>query len=103
MAGGGQAGGHRGPTAAAAPPEATGRPEAAPAPKTPEPRGPIHRRLESRQGQSYDALLERNSDGWSLTIVQLPRQLGVGKPDLQEICPDYAAAEKTLREFVRTH
>ena len=25
------------------------------------------------------------------------------KPDFQEICPDYATAEKTLREFVRTH
>jgi len=89
--------------ATAARPVPAARPEAAPAPKTPEPRGPIHRRLESRQGQSYDALLERTGGGWNLTIMQLPRQLGVGKPDFEEICPDYAAAEKTLRDFVRTH
>jgi len=90
-------------TAVAARPEPAARPEVAPAPKAPEPRGPIHRRLGSRQGQSYDALLERTAGGWNLTIVQLPRQLGVGKPDFQELCPDYATAEKTLREFVRTH
>jgi len=90
-------------TAAATRPQMAAPPAAAPAPKPPEPRGPIHRRLESRQGLSYEALLERAAGGWSLTIVQLPRQLGVGKPDFQEICPDYAAAEKTLREFVRTH
>jgi len=90
-------------TTAPARPETAPAPHAAPAPRTPEPRGPIHRRLESRQGQSYDALLERTAGGWNLTIVQLPRQLGVGKPDVQEICPDYASAEKMLREFVRTH
>jgi len=79
-------------------------PAAAPAaPPAAEPRGPVRRRLESRQGQSYEALLERTSGGWQLTIVQLPRQLGVGKPDFQDICPDYASAEKTLRDFVRNH
>ena len=90
-------------TVSATHPQPAAQPETAPVPKVPEPRGPIHRRLESRQGQSYDALLEPSAGGWSLTIVQLPRQIGVGKPDLQEICADYAAAEKTLREFVRTH
>ncbi len=89
-------------TSSAALPEAAPVP-AAPQPRSPEPSGPIHRRLESRQGQSYDALLERTADGWTLTIVQLPRQPGVGKPDVQEICPDYPTAERLLREFVRTH
>jgi hypothetical protein len=74
-----------------------------PGPRTPEPRGPITRRLESRQGQSYEALLERQPPGWRLTIVQLPRQLGVGAPDHQCSFPDYGSAEKALREFVRTH
>src|SRR5262245_48286993 len=67
-----------------------------PAPWMPEPRGPIRRRLESRQGQSYDALLERQPQGWNLTIVQLPRQLGSGAPDFESECPDYASAEKAL-------
>jgi len=91
--------------AAASPrPPATPVPESpAPQPRAPEPPGPIRRRLESRQGQSYDALLERQPEGWQLTIVQLPRQLGVGTPDFQSSCPDYSSAEKTLRDFVRTH
>ena len=93
------------PAAASAPVTGPGSPAppATPsaAPPSPEPRGPIRRRLESRQGQSYEALLERTSDGWQLTIVQLPRQFGGGKPDFQDICPDYAAAEKMLRDFVR--
>ena len=82
---------------------ATGAEAPALQPAAPEPQGPIRRRLESRQGQSYDALLERQPPGWRLVIVQLPRQLGVGTPDLDSTCPDYASAEKTLREFVRTH
>ena len=77
--------------------------DAPPAPRVPEPRGPIRRRLETRQGQSYEALLERTAGGWRLTIVQLPRQLGVGAPDFQDTCPDYASAEKALRDFVRAH
>lgn len=85
--------------AAPAKPAPPATPSAAPPP--PEPRGPIRRRLESRQGQSFEALLERTSDGWQLTIVQLPRPPGAGKPDFQDICPDYAAAEKMLRDFVR--
>ena len=78
-------------------------PAPTPAPRAPEPQGPVRRRLESRQGQSYDALLERQTEGWRLTIVQLPRQLGIGTPDLESTCPDYASAEKALREFVRAH
>ncbi|HKB06646.1 MAG TPA: PilZ domain-containing protein [Candidatus Polarisedimenticolia bacterium] len=86
------------PQAAAAPVSQSPAP-----PPAPEPTGPVRRRLESRQGQSYDALLERQPPGWQLTIVQLPRQVGVGAPDFQSVCPDYASAEKALREFVRTH
>ena len=78
-------------------------PAPTPASRAPEPQGPVRRRLESRQGQSYEALLERQSEGWRLTIVQLPRQLGIGTPDLESTCPDYASAEKALREFVRAH
>jgi len=78
-------------------------PAPTPAPRAPEPQGPVRRRLESRQGQSYEALLERQTEGWRLTIVQLPRQLGIGTPDLESTCPDYASAEKALREFVRAH
>src|SRR6266481_588705 len=81
--------------AATAPPPAAPRPEPAPAPPgaaptAAEPKGPITRRLESRQGQSYEAILERQPQGWNLTIVQLPRQLGVGAPDFVGSCPDYA-------------
>jgi len=90
-------------TAAPVRPETASAPQPVQDPRTPEPRGPIRRRLESRQGQSYDALPERTAGGWCLTIVQLPRQPGVGKPDVWEICPDYATAEKMLREFVRAH
>jgi len=94
--------------AATAPPPAAPRPEPAAAPPaaTPpaaEPKGPITRRLESRQGQSYEALLERQPQGWNLTVVQLPRQLGVGAPDFVSLCSDYASAEKALRDFVRSH
>jgi PilZ domain-containing protein len=77
-------------------------PQAA-APPAPEPKGPITRRLESRQGQSYQALLERKSQGWNLTIIQLPRQLGVDAPDFVSLFSDYASAEKALRDFVRAH
>src|SRR5574341_238767 len=44
---------------------------APPTPPAPEPRSPVRRKLESRQGESYDALLERQPDGWRLTIVQI--------------------------------
>jgi len=90
------------PAPAAPRPEPAATPPAA-APPAAEPRGPVTRRLESRQGQSYEAVLERQPEGWNLTIVQLPRQLGVGAPDLVSLCSDYASAEKALRDFVRTH
>ncbi|HEU4402094.1 MAG TPA: PilZ domain-containing protein [Candidatus Polarisedimenticolia bacterium] len=86
---------------AAAPPEAA--PKAAQPAAVAEPRGPIRRRLESRQGQSYDILMERRAGGWRLTIVQLPRQLGVQSPDHEADYPDHAAAEAALRDFVRAH
>lgn len=98
--------GTAGPAAGAPPPPqaaAAPAPQSPAAPPAPEPAGPVRRRLESRQGQSYDALLERQPEGWQLTIVQLPRQIGIGAPDFQSRCPDYASAEKALREFVRTH
>jgi pyruvate/2-oxoglutarate dehydrogenase complex dihydrolipoamide acyltransferase (E2) component len=102
---------HSAGTASAAPEATPPSPQAAAAPvppspappPAPEPAGPVRRRLESRQGQSYDALIERQPEGWQLTIVQLPRQIGVGAPDFQGRCPDYARAEKALRDFVRTH
>ncbi len=81
-------------------PAGTGRP-AAPPPS--EPAGPIRRRMESRQGQPYEALLERHDGGWRLTIVQLPRQVGVDAPDFQGSFRDHASAESALREFVRAH
>ena len=84
-----------------APPEPRAAAEAAP--PGPEPKGPIRRRLESRQGESYEALLENTPGGWQLTIVRLPRQLGVDRPDFQDICSSYAETEKSLRDFVRTH
>src|SRR3989442_2142520 len=58
-------------TAVAARPEPAATPDAAPAPKAPEPRGPIHRRLESRQGHSYDAPLQPAAGGRDPTILAL--------------------------------
>jgi hypothetical protein len=84
-------------TPAAAPPAEEERPAAA------EPPGPVRRRLESRQGQAYDILFERQDDGWRLTVFQLPRQVGVKEPDLQADFETYAAAQKALTEFVRLH
>ena len=72
-------------------------------PAAPEPDGPVRRRLESRQGQAYDILFERQDDGWRLTIFQLPRQAGVKAPDLRADFPTYAEAQKALTEFVRSH
>jgi len=98
----GAAGGHSPePAAPPAPPAPVGAFKDAP--PAPEPAGPIRRRLESRQGESYEALLEKSAGGWQLTIVRLPRQLGVDKPDFQDICSTYADTEKSLRDFVRNH
>jgi Tfp pilus assembly protein PilZ len=72
------------------------------APQNAEPRGPVRRRVETRQGNAYDVLLEKNG-GWRLTIVQVPRQLGVDAPDLERGFPDYAAADRALRDFLKTH
>jgi hypothetical protein len=81
-------------------------PEPAPVevrPRAAEPQGPVRRRLETHQGQSYDVLLERQVGGWRLTVVQVPRQVGVGAPDFQGDFKDYAAAETALRAFVKAH
>jgi hypothetical protein len=84
------------PTSAATPP-----PAAAPTPT--EPKGPVRRRLETHQGNSYEVLLDPRGGGWRMTIVQLPRQIGVDAPDLEQDFRDYAATEKALREFIRSH
>ena len=68
-----------------------------------EPKGPIRRRLETRRGNAYDVLIERRDDGWRLVIVQVPRQLGVDAPDHEVEYPDFAGAERALKEFVRDH
>jgi len=88
------AGGKSAPTTAPKPPAA---------PPSPEPAGPIRRRMESRQGQPYEALLERRDGGWQVTIVQMPRQIGVDGADFQATYRDLASAESALREFVRAH
>jgi hypothetical protein len=84
-------------------PEARGDEGAAADRSAAEPPGPVRRRLESRQGQAYDVLLEPLGDGWRLTVFQLPRQAGVSAPDLQSEHDTYAAAQKALTDFVRTH
>ncbi len=87
------------PGAAAAPAPAAARP----APPAPDPKGPVHRRLESRNGEGFDVMMERRRGGWHLVVMRLPRQLGVDAPDLEDDYPDYAAAEKAVRDFVRSH
>jgi hypothetical protein len=97
-------------SAAAQAPESAATPaageskSASPAPPAaPEPTGPVKRRLESPQGQSYDILLEPHILGWRLQIVQLPHPPGVHAPDHDKTYPDYAAAEAAMRTFVRAH
>jgi len=93
------------PAAGAAAPSGTPAAKAAPAPPAPaapEPKGPVRRQLESPQGQVYDVVLERRRGAWQMTITQLPRQAGVSAADQEGSYPDYASAEKALREFVRS-
>jgi len=78
-----------------------GPPPAAPR-AAPEPREAMTRRLESRSGQSFEALLEPLVRGWRLTVHQSPRQVGIRDPDHCETYPSLAAAEKALRDFVRS-
>ena len=75
------------------------RPDASVAP----PSGSQRRRIETRRGNSYDVLIERRRGAWGLTIVQLPRQLGVDEPDLDEDFPGYGDAERALRGFLKDH
>jgi hypothetical protein len=101
-AGGPAAGAAPGATAASS--GAAAAPAAAPsAPPPPEPKSPVRRRLESRNGESFDVLMERRRGGWHLVVMRLPRQLGVDAPDLEDDFPDYAAAEKAVRDLVRAH
>ena len=60
-------------------------------------------RLETRQGNTYSILIDRQGGECTLTIVQVPRQIGVDAPDYQDSFPDYESAEKALRDFLRTH
>jgi hypothetical protein len=76
-----------------APPEAP--------PPAPEPRSPVRRRLESPQGRTFDVVFEKDGGGWSVTAVQVPRQLGSGRNDFEGTYATYEAAERALRGFVR--
>ena len=69
----------------------------------PEPKGPVRRRLESPQGQSYDVVLEPHVLGWRLIIVQLPHPPGVQAPDHDKTYAEYASAEAAMLNFVRAH
>jgi hypothetical protein len=69
----------------------------------PEPAGPVRRRLESPQGQSYDVVLEPHVLGWRLIIVQLPHPPGVQAPDHDKTYAEYASAEAAMLKFVRAH
>lgn len=83
-------------------PMASPAPSPPPAEKpAPEPRSPVRRRLESPQGRTFDVVLEKDGGGWSVTAVQVPRQLGSGRNDFEGSYPTYAAAEQALRGFVR--
>jgi hypothetical protein len=48
-------------------------------------------------------LIEQITESWYLIIHQVPRQPGVDAPDLEKVFTDYEAANKALREFIRTH
>ncbi len=81
------------------PPERT-----APAPKrAAPPTSPIQRRFETASGQAYDVLIEQIAESWYLVIHQVPRQPGVDAPDLEKVFTDYEAANRALREFIRSH
>jgi hypothetical protein len=72
-------------------------------PPAPEPTGPVKRRLESPQGQSYDVLIEPHLLGWRLQIFQLPRPAGVQAAEHDKTYAEYASAEAAMRQFVRAH
>jgi hypothetical protein len=80
-----------------------GRPAGAKQAPRQEPKSPVRRRLESRQGHTYDAKFEKWPGRWELTIVQVPRQLGVDAPDFQDTFDDFWSAEAAFRAFVRDH
>ncbi len=63
----------------------------------------MRRRLETKQGNSYDILMEKRAGAWQVTIVQLPRQVGVGEPELEDSFPTFALADLAVRDFIRSH
>ncbi|MFQ5877603.1 MAG: PilZ domain-containing protein [Acidobacteriota bacterium] len=68
-----------------------------------EPKGPRRRRVETRSGQAYDVLIERQAGEWTVTIHQSPRQPGVTAPDFEQSYRDYASAERALGDFLKSH
>jgi Tfp pilus assembly protein PilZ len=101
------------PMASDSAPDAAPRPGAAPDPGAPapgkpappparEPTGPVRRRLESRNGAIFEALIEPRLGGWRLTVRQLPRPALRDPYDLDRECSSYADAEAALVAFVRS-
>jgi hypothetical protein len=107
-----EAGGASGPVPVPASAGPTGdlsgkRPEPAarsqPAPRPPEPIGPVRKKVETRRGNAYAILMERRGAFWRLTISAHPRQPGVGAADLEETFTDHASAESALQNFLKNH
>ncbi len=64
---------------------------------------PVKRRVETMHGSTFDVRLERDGGAWLLTIHRLPRQPGVEIPLEQQRFSDYASAERSMREFLKSH
>jgi PilZ domain-containing protein len=76
---------------------------ARPADPRQEPKGAVRRRLETKQGNSYDILMEKRGGAWQVTIAQLPRQIGVDEPELEDSFSTFALADQAVRDFIRSH
>jgi PilZ domain len=74
-----------------------------PAAPSQEPKSAVRRRLETKQGNSYDILMEKRAGAWQVTIVQLPKQVGVGEPEFEDSFPTFALADQAVRDFIRSH
>ena len=85
-----------------APPDQKAEPEAPPRP-TKEPSGSQKRRVETRSGQSFEILIERQAGEWNVIINQSPRQPGVTTADFEESFADYADADRAVRNFLQSH
>lgn len=68
-----------------------------------EPKSPVRRRLETRQGNAYEVLVEKNANAWTLTIFPSPREPHVTRPEFTGAFADYCSADEALREFLRAH